>query len=452
MKSENIIYLLDLNEKNTLKINSILEQNKLIKAESIKSLPEISQIIHDRKLSFLILKYSKTKNADLEFILKNNAFFLTVNLLAIIENDLSISEIEFSRYSENFKSCTTLNLESSLIDIAGKISDLIANDLKVNTTPVYLAMDFKIFSNISKAPCDIFIKLSDTKYVKILTDGDDQQPSQVINKYTVKGIVDLYIKSNDIGKFKEKIKSEIFTINPEKNQVAQKILITESVIGVARDFGISDFIVEGINDTFLEVSNDLADEKKLEVILKMIKEAEGSIIANHSYLTAVFATLICTRTNWATIQVRKNICLASILHDIELTTSPFYMHEFKSLEEINKLDSKSASKFKEHGTHLAEVLSKNSSIPDDAINLIAKHHLGSKGNSYPNENSSIQLSPPNCLFNVAHQLSIELCKVNFNFDKSKLAFERLRKHYSGGAMFNTFIDILEKELEIKRIS
>jgi HD-GYP domain-containing protein (c-di-GMP phosphodiesterase class II) len=452
MKPENIIYLLDLNEQNTLKINSILEQNKLIKSESIKSLIEISQIIHDGKLTFLVLKYKKSTNADLEFILKNNAFFLTVNLIIIIENDLNISELAITNYSENFKTCTTLSLESSLIDIAVKFSDFIANDTKANTNPVYLAMDFKIFSNISKAPCDIYIKLSDTKFVKILSDGDDQQPSQVISKYTVKGVVDLYIKSSDIDKFKEKIKSEIFSINPEKNHVAQKILITESVIGIARDFGISEYIVEGINDTFLEVSNDLADEKKLDGILKMVKDAEGSIIANHSYLTAVFATLICTRTNWATIQVRKNICLASILHDIELTTSPFYMHEFKSLEEINKLDSKSASKFKEHGTHLAEALSKNSSIPNDAINLIAKHHLGSKGNSYPNENSSSQLSPPNCLFNVAHQLSIELCKVNFNFEKSNLAFERLRKHYSGGAMFNTFIDILEKELEIKKIS
>jgi HD-GYP domain-containing protein (c-di-GMP phosphodiesterase class II) len=304
-----------------------------------------------------------------------------------------------------------------------------------------------MFFNIKTSPCDIFIKLSDKKFVKIISINSSEDPIEVIKKYITKGAKEIFVLTKDLNKIKGNLAKEIFKIDTSKSIEKQKLQIADSVMALAKDFGVSEFMINGINDTFKELSDDLNKDNKFESLLALIKKNEGTILGNHSYLTAIFSVMIASKTNWATSNVRKNLTTAAILHDLDLIDSPNYRYEFKSIAEINELPTQMCHEFKSHPTKLATQLAKNNSIPTDVINLIAKHHEGSsREKSYPMGILSSQLTPPNCVFNVAHHFSMELAALGFNFSKGKIALQKTREFYEGSAMIQTFIDLLEKEL------
>ena len=450
MENSTIVYTSCVNPSDEALIGKVISNNPDYELRSNLQKQQLFELVKTKKLKHLIIGFNDSAIQTLDFILENRGYFLTCNILFVVADKNDETKLPPAKYLECFERSVYAETNGGLIEFASSFAELLSAEESQSSSSLYIPLDSQIFSNFKNSPCDIFIKLSDVKYVKILSLDDEQNPKQVIAKYTEKGVKELYIQVKDLNCFKEYFKEKLFTIDPNAPVVEQKLQIAESVMAVASDFGVSEFLIEGINSTFSEISDELNNDKKLKDILKNLKDAEGSVLSNHSYLTAIFATLICSKMSWATSNIKKNLSLASILHDVDLVNSPHLNYEFKSLEEINQLDQKSATKFKNHGQKLADQLTKNSSIPTDVINLIAKHHEGSKTDSYPQGILGGQLSPPNCLFNVAHRFSIELSKIAFNYQKVDVAIAKLREYYAGGAMFVTFINILEKELSTKK--
>ena len=175
---------------------------------------------------------------------------------------------------------------------------------------------------------------------------------------------------------------------------------------------------------------------------------QGSLIGNHSYLTALFLSLAGKSVTWLTTEVKKNLLTAAMLHDLDIHGSGLDEFEFQSVHQINALGPVEREIVKTHSTALSKRLEKNDAIPTEVINLIAKHHEGSGPTSYPQGLHASQLSLPNCLFNVAHQFAIELANVGYNYDKLDQLLANLRVQYSGNS-FKQFIDILEQEIARK---
>ena len=184
---------------------------------------------------------------------------------------------------------------------------------------------------------------------------------------------------------------------------------------------------------------------KLKSLFDQLGKLEGTVLGNHSYLTAIFVAMIGNKIPWFTREVKKNLFTVSILHDLDLVDTGLEKYEFKTVHEINALSNQEKEIIKNHTNSLSKKLSKIDVIPSDVVNIISKHHEGAGPNSYPQGLNSPQLSPPICLFIIAHQFAIELSNIAFNAEKVAQVFNVVKEQYSSNS-YKPFLEILEKEL------
>jgi hypothetical protein len=211
---------------------------------------------------------------------------------------------------------------------------------------------------------------------------------------------------------------------------------------VTKDLGASEVILESINESYTEVIKNLENEK-VSNLLSSLSLDENIFIENHSYLTSVFAVMLSRKMDWGNAKIQNNLCMAALLHDAVLADNKIGHHDRQSVDEIKKLPKETRELIINHPKVLAEKLSKTTKIPSDVISLIAKHHEGRGRESYPGLDNASQLQPVNCLFNVAHQFSIELYAIGFNNKKLPEAFANLRETFQSSNM-RIYIDLLEK--------
>ena len=353
-----------------------------------------------------------------------------------------------SKISEMFKKVDLLSRDTSLLRKISSVHDFINTNIdeKMNKEEAYTPLDFVYLYNIEQAPCDIFLKISDKKYVKIINEGDSFEINDIVKKYEDKNIKDCYITFHNLTKFKGIVLKNVFKFD-KAEPIPGHLHVTDAVLSIARDFGITDYAIEGINETFANINQEFNSNIKLKSLLENLGHLNGTAIGNHCYLTAIFLTIIGNKVPWFNREVKKNLFTAAFLHDLDIIGTGLEHYEFKTIHEINGLVPKDRDLIKYHTQSLAKKLEKMDVIPTDVITIILKHHEGGGSNSYPQGLQGSQLSPPSCLFNTAHQFSVELSKYAFNPEKIDQVITDVREHLKGNA-FKNFIDILEAEIKL----
>lgn len=427
------------------KLMTQFEMAELIKLENIN---EIIPYANKSEADRLILD----ANTNAKMLSEKKAIFsgklLNTKLLWISTEGTTTETFDQKLVFDIVKKAEVLSLDVSLLRKISFLYDYVHENQEGNPKKddCYIPLDLVYLSTINKSPCDIFLQISDKKYIKIINKDDDFKINEIIENYRNKNINDFFITFNNLTKFRDSILKNIFKFDESKgNLVSHQLKVSEAVLSIARDFGVTDFVIEGINDTCNEIYKEFNSSSKLKAFLDQMTKLEGTVIGNHSYLTSVFIAMIGSKVPWFNREVKKNLYTAAMLHDLDLNGTGYEQLEFKNINLINMLPNKEKDAVKNHAVALSKRLSKLDIIPSDVINLIAKHHEGAGPNSYPQGLHGPQLSPPICLFNVAHQFAIEMSNISFNHDKINQALDNVKSHLSGNS-FKQFIDILEKEV------
>lgn len=447
MKKNKAFYvaLNNLNNQLVLKLMGHYAHIELIK---LASLEELIPFIQKGEVDYLVID----ANIPAKLLVTHKSSFenvsMNIKILWITPDDNVNEAFDSKLILHFFKNIEFFNADLSLMRKITIIYDFFHADIefKTNKDELYIPLDIIYLEAIKKSPCDIFLKISEKKFIKIINKDDDYKINEIIEGYLNKNVKFFYITFNNFTKFKDNILRKIFRLSTvSDDKIVHQIRITDSVLSIANNFGISSFVIEGINETFSEIHLDFNSNAKLKGFFDRIGMLNITTIGNHSYLTAIFMALIGKKLLWFNKEIKKNLFMAALLHDLDIIGTGLENYEFKNLIEINTLELKEQDIVKNHALHLSQKLSKIDIIPNDVINIILKHHEGAGVNSYPLGLAAEQLSPPSCLFNTAHQFSLELSNIGFNFDKVAEAITAVRFHFTGHA-FNPYIDILEKEV------
>lgn len=347
-----------------------------------------------------------------------------------------------------FKKVEILHVDQSLLRKMTIIYDFI-NEQALNQKPkeeTFIPLSIVYLNAIKQAPCDIYLRLSENKYVKIISKDDDFKIEEVIQKYANKNINEFYIAFNSLTKFRDSMLKGIFKFNPDRDtRVSHQIKVAESAIAIAKDFGVNDLVIEGISETFNDIYKEFNSNTKIKSFLEDISKLNGTEIGTHSYLVSIFATVIGNNIPWFNKDIKKNIYTSALFHDLDLINSGLEEFEFKSINEINMLSQLNKDFIKNHPAGIAKKLAKIDVIPTDVINIITKHHEGAGENSYPQKLHGTQLSPTICLFIVAHEFSIQLKNFSYQSEFFNNILGNTRQLLSGTA-YKNYIDILENKL------
>ena len=314
----------------------------------------------------------------------------------------------------------------SLVQFLAALSDLIPPDILLAIKPLieeFIPVKMSVFRKLKNTPCDIHIKLSKDKYVKIINEAEEIHNS-FLDRYQNKNINELYIKKLDFYRCSDQLFENIL---PDAKSFESKTDYFSQSQQV-----IKDVILEiGINENVIKLADELVESALLEykdpvllTLLNKFKYSEDRYLYDHSVFTSILAVAICENFEWRNRQLMQKVVFASFFHDFGFTNSKlaFLENNITGNKELTK-DQK--NEILGHPQKMVDLLSKNKSISSEVLSMIAKHHEAQGENSYPLGLTSANLSILECVFIVAHQFSNELYKIAFRPDKIPKAIENV---------------------------
>lgn len=196
---------------------------------------------------------------------------------------------------------------------------------------IYCKVNIDFFKSASELFCDVFLRLSDEKYIKII---DRYQPiaPDLIERYINKDIRHLFVKINDFKLLTNQLTKRLVMDNSKSLTTYEKsrALIASPPSSVIFPIQLQETVYEsiskiGLNDKSVEMAS-MAISSTLEIIeqdkvsfenlSKFLKK--GDYLSSHSFFLAYISCAILRESQWRNPMNLSRLTLASFFHDIGL--------------------------------------------------------------------------------------------------------------------------------------
>jgi HD-GYP domain-containing protein (c-di-GMP phosphodiesterase class II) len=334
-------------------------------------------------------------------------------------------------------------------DVLMALHDLI-NEKTVETRNA-IGQFFRININMLLAVCplkvDIYIKISETKYIKMFKQGDEFGPADCEKYIQKKGVEFLYIKSEDISSFILKYQTELDALKRAKSVNLESLVKIhdvsfETVQELSKQLGFSKE-VQAIAKKQIELTiKGMGQYPSLKKILSKLDLFNGKYLTAHSCLTGIIACSIASQLDWGSESTLYKLNLAAFLHDIVFDNS-----ELAACETIEEAEQKfSAAEvliYKNHSTVAAEISRKFTGVPPDVDSIIAQHHELPDGTGFPRKITHSYVTPLSAVFVIAHDFADYVLRAGLKNYNSEDFIEITRKKYFQNR-YKRIVQVLDK--------
>ena len=242
-------------------------------------------------------------------------------------------------------------------------------DIDIEITSLYCSVPIRLLYKIIVMPVDIYIKISDAKYVKILNKDDLLDELDFI-KYQHKGIRTLYIESGQLQLVCSTFEALIlnrFSAQRKKglccNDFGDGISLLNSYV---LDYGFNANFSTAITDASTTILNTILKSNNLSLLLDKLLRNGDSYIAKHSILLSIITPLMAKKLKWSNRIMDEKLVIASLFHDITLNT------EFA--ETLNNEILRNDKNFQTHCFDASDIIKNIEEVPPDTHVIILEHH------------------------------------------------------------------------------
>ncbi len=305
----------------------------------------------------------------------------------------------------------------------------------------YLPLNIHFINKIGAAPCDLFIKVSETNMVKIHKEGDLFDEKE---KYKQKKITHLYIDKKDVSKIFSFITNSLQEMFENKNLSSEdKINSFYQFLGsTVRQFPFTEDY-QKVTGTVLGYITEIMKKDPPEKLLNL---ANGSNYnTGHSLIISLFSIQIAKELNLTDKSIEKKMTVASLLHDISISDlcddERIYNNlviEEKHTREVN------LAKIKTHPIDSAKFATTLKDMPPDIDKIIAEHHELPGGRGFPRKLTEKQISQLSAIFIVAHHITECLYDLREKKEEIKWSsiLEKTTSEKFFGSHFKRILEIL----------
>jgi response regulator RpfG family c-di-GMP phosphodiesterase len=255
-------------------------------------------------------------------------------------------------------------------------------------------------------PCDVYLKLTDAKYVKVLNLGDHFDVEQ-FNRFREKTVQYLYLLYEDSAKFLDVFSKEILMFLEAKGDEAEEHLFETSaniqnvVSEMANAMGFTPEVRElAMTNTNLAL-NFLQRHKKLNQLLQHIKVDSEGYLYQHSVALAYLSSGLALQMGWDSEATLFKLSLAAFLHDITLTNAA--LAHVRSLQDVD-LSEADREIVRMHPQKAAAIAAGFTDVPPDVDTIVAQHHEAADGHGFPFGLSHTRIAPLACLFIISQDI------------------------------------------------
>lgn len=300
-----------------------------------------------------------------------------------------------------------------------------------------------VLRQMVELPCDLFIKLSDKKFVRIKPAGDAVEEDFVL-RYREKNIHRFYIKRDDAPLFLARLLQHVSSL-----KTVTEPLTLETITHVAKEV-VDEQLRKDVLDITVALKEAADREVDLEPVVELLQSSQKQVsmafkklgfspdlevlikasvkltlkmvlqlpelaelfknaskdskdyFSSHSTLLAYISCALGSLMGWDSDFTRYKLCLASYLHDILLNEE---MAKLQTLAEAKaKLSEEDLQTFSTHPAKSADLVLSMSELPPDVDRIVLNHHERPDGTGFPYQFGASQLSPLSSVFILAHDL------------------------------------------------
>lgn len=342
-------------------------------------------------------------------------------------------------------------LESSLAD-TNKITGNFYNPNGFNTSPTeYTPVRIRNFTRFNSLPCEVFIKLSEDKFLKLIN-ANDIYSSEVINKYIEKKVAFLFVRSNDYQVLADtgiRTLLELYDRKPKGEDIQKlQLMAIEDLHHKIAEFNVDQEVVQLTKKT-VETSIDVIKRfRNVADLLSKIKN-HGDYIYDHSLKLSYLCIAIAKRTEWNSDNTCFKLSLAAMMHDMTLNNN--HLARIESLDDpaLKNFSEEEREAFLHHPSNASKLIRENKFLPSDIDFIVLEHHERPDGKGFPRGLSKNRISSLGCVFILAHQFLNIMERLGGEYTHTNLgiAFDELtNSSYSLGnfkvpyqGLLNTFL-------------
>ena len=284
----------------------------------------------------------------------------------------------------------------SIKDILSSINRLMAPPLELHTpretSEQYCRIPIEDFVSSSSVQINVYIKLSEEKFVRVAHKGD-LVPKERVENYKSRGLTYLYARKEDFARLVGFNLVLSHAVRDDDKISQEKKL---RFLRYTTELVLENAVVNGVNTRAFKQAVDC-----LELVLSLITENQNIFetlaIMNthadwlyaHSLGVSLYSVMIARRMGWSAQATLFKLSVGGLFHDIG--------QKEISLEVLQK--SRSHLSFEErkliesHTTRSKEILLDLKALSDDVIQIVYEHHEDCTGRGYPRNISQEKIHP-----------------------------------------------------------
>jgi|GEM_PF-3334609 len=311
-----------------------------------------------------------------------------------LTQSLSIPLFQERANSESFKTEVERFLNS-----VSKVRDNLADDEHYKKIRLYEFMAFNI------SPCDIYLMLGESKFVKILC-KNELYTKEIIDKYREKKVNFLYIKNEDYSLFIKdlytSIKDQSSIQNNTTNLININIASIDYINSSLTELGVNQESLDIAQKTIESVIQSIAQTPDLHKKIKQLVSYD-TYLAEHSLATASLSCAMAKSMGFDEAATLKKLIISALFHDISLVDCELSLIiNIESLE-FGDLSEKMKKEFNKHIFDSIEFVKKIPNLPNNVDQIILEHHERPNGKGYPHGLDSFSIHQLSAIFIVAEE-------------------------------------------------
>ncbi len=287
------------------------------------------------------------------------------------------------------------------------------------TSTEYCRIRSDYFLNFKKVVCDVYLKISDEKFVKIIPRHQEYDAGE-IEKYQRKNVTFLYIKDIDYKIFINAVSN--FFVNRSKENLPQ-IVSNNNILPTICHETVHEIVSKiGLNEQALTLTNHALNEAfsliEKNDIFKLLKNTlhQNSFISELSMLTSYISCAVCKESELKGPENYLRLSLASFFADISLKDD-----ELARVESSHELESSVGSEktrkiIRNHPLESAKMIERIDGLPIGVDSIIMKHHERYDGSGFPRGIDYTRIEPISALFIISSELAYTLYDTGYNRD------------------------------------
>ena len=276
---------------------------------------------------------------------------------------------------------------------------------------------------------DLFVKINDNTYVKILKAGD-YLPKERLDKYKYdKGAEYLYFNKSDISKYIKlgsHLADKVLDLKTVKTSKKVKMIqnVASKFLEVAFEDGLSNQSIDQGKEISEKIFKLVQTDKNVYSLLRGYQDFDPSAY-DHAYLVSLFATATVKQFEWHSRSTIENMALACLFHDIGLSKLG---SEFIGLK-VSDMSPEQYESYKMHPLLGVKMMEGNNMVNHVVKQIIIQHHEFITGDGFPSGKKGSQVLTLSSIVSLSSEFvnviqdnglkPVEAVKVLFN-DKKRI--------------------------------